>query len=67
MFCVVHDSSCLSLELLCDSAGSWLVASSVDVIVSVTSPDTHSLGGKLRDAVLGMELGMAETAVIVLV
>lgn len=65
MFCVVHESICLSLELLCDCAGSRLVASSVDVIVSVTTPDTHSLGGKLRDAVLDMELGMAETAVIV--
>ena len=34
----------------------------MDVIVSVTTPDTYSLGGKLRDAVLVMELGMAETA-----
>ena len=62
MFCVVHRSSCLSAKLLCDCAGSWLVVSAVDVIVSVTTPDTYSLGGKLRDAVLVMELGMAETA-----
>lgn len=46
VFSGVHETTCPSVILLCIDVGSWLVASVLDVIVSVTTPDTRSLGGE---------------------
>lgn len=46
VFLLTRETSWLSAILLCTDDGSWLLVSVMDVIVSVTTPDTRSLGGE---------------------